>query len=110
MIKSLSLLTRKASMTPESFRKVWVEEHAPLVLHVPEVRRYVLSFPFAEPTRPDVPTQAMQVDAVAELWFDDLASLQKAGASAAMKRVTDNGALYLSAIKTFITEEVTVIA
>lgn len=110
MIKSLSLLTRKPGMTAEAFREVWVGEHAPLVHGVPEVRRYVLSFPLSEPSRPDVPTQAMSVDAVAELWFDDMASLQQAGASAAMKRVTDNGALYLGAIKTFITEEITVIA
>ena len=109
MIKSLSLLTRKPGMTPEAFRKVWVGEHAPLVHGVAEVRRYVLSFPLAEPTRPDVPTQAMAVDAVAKLWFDDMESLKRAGASAAMKRVTDNGALYLGAIKTFITEEIAII-
>ncbi len=105
MIKSLSLLTRKPDMTPEAFRKVCVGEHAPLIHGVPEVRRYVLSFPLAEPTRPDVPTQAMAV----ELWFDDMESLKRAAASAAMKRVTDNGALYLGAIKTFITEEIAII-
>ena len=110
MIKSLSLLTRKPGLSKEAFRKVWVEEHAQLVLHVPQVRRYVLSFPLSEPRRPDIPTQEMAVDAVAELWFDDMAALQEAGASAAMKRVTDNGALYLSAIKSFVTEEVSIIA
>lgn len=109
MIKSLSLLTRKPDMTAEAFRKVWIGEHAPLVHGVPEVRRYVLSFPLAEPSRPDVPTQAMSVDAVAELWYDDMASLKRAAASPAMKRVTDNGALYLGAIKTFITEEIAII-
>lgn len=109
MIKSLSLLTRKEGMTPEAFRKVWLEEHAPMVRSVPEVRRYVLSFPLAEPTRPDVPTQEMAVDAIAELWYDDRASLEKASASAAMKRVTDNGGRYLGAIKTFVMEEVTII-
>jgi uncharacterized protein (TIGR02118 family) len=110
MIKSLSLLTRKPGMTVEAFRKVWLEEHAPLVRSVPEVRRYVLTFPLAEPTRPDVPTPEVKCDAIAELWFDDLASLQKAGASAAMKRVTDNGALYLGSIKSFVLEEVGIIA
>lgn len=109
MIKSLSLLTRKSGMTAEAFRKVWLAEHAPLVHGVPEVRRYVLSFPLAEPSRPDGPTQAMSVDAVAELWYDDMDSLKRAAASPAMKRVTDNGALYLGAIKTFITEEIAII-
>jgi uncharacterized protein (TIGR02118 family) len=109
MIKSLSLLTRKPGMTVEAFRKVWLEEHAPMVRSVPEVRRYVLTFPLAEPTRPDVPTPEVRCDAIAELWYDDLASLQKAAASAAMKRVTDNGALYLGSIKTFVLEEVGII-
>ena len=109
MIKSLSLLTRKPGMSVEAFRKVWLEEHAPMVRSVPEVRRYVLTFPLAEPTRPDVPTPDVKCDAIAELWFDDLASLQKAGASAAMKRVTDNGALYLGSIKSFVLEEVRII-
>lgn len=109
MIKSLSLLTRKPGMSVEAFRKVWLEEHAPMVRSVPEVRRYVLTFPLAEPTRPDVPTPEVACDAIAELWFDDIASLQKAAASAAMKRVTDNGALYLGSIKSFIMEEVGII-
>lgn len=109
MIKSLSLLSRKPGISPEAFRKVWLEEHAPMVRSVPEVRRYVLSFPLLEPTRPDVATMPISVDAIAELWYDDMASLQRAAASAAMKRVTDNGGLYLGAIKTFVTEEVGII-
>lgn len=111
MIKSLSLLTRKPTMTAQAFAKVWREEHAPLVRHVAGVRRYTLTFPLSEPTRPDVPTMVLPagIDAVAELWFDDLAALQKAAASPEMKRVTDNGALYLGAIKTFIAEEVVII-
>ena len=109
MIKSLSLLTRKSAMSKEEFRRIWLGEHAPLVHAVPQVRRYVLSFVLDEPTRPDVPTQAMNVDAVAELWYDDMAALKAAAASPQMKKVTDNGALYLGAIKTFITEEIAII-
>jgi uncharacterized protein (TIGR02118 family) len=109
MIKSLSLLTRKSVMSRDEFRRVWVGEHAPLVHAVPQVRRYVLSFVLEEPTRPDVPTQKMNVDAVAELWYDDMAALKAAAASPEMKAVQANGALHLGAIKTFITEEIAVI-
>lgn len=111
MIKSLSLLSRKPNMSPEAFRKVWIEEHAPMVRNVPGVRRYVLSFPLASPSRPDVPTLSLgaEIDAVAELWFDDLASQQRVAASPEMKRVTDNGARYLGAIKTYVTEEIGII-
>ncbi|TMJ75943.1 MAG: EthD family reductase [Alphaproteobacteria bacterium] len=87
-----------------------IKRHAPLVHAVPQVRRYVLSFVLDEPTRPDVPTQAMNVDAVAELWYDDVAAMKTAAASPEMKAVLANGALHLGAIKTFITEEIAVIA
>jgi len=109
VIKSLSLLTRKSALSKVEFRRIWVGEHAPLVHAVPQVRRYVLSFVLDEPTRPDVPTQPMQVDAVAELWYDDMAAMQAAAASPAMKAVQANGALHLGAIKTFITEEIAII-
>ena len=109
MIKSLSLLTRKSTMSREEFRRIWVGEHAPLVLAVPQVRRYVLSFILEEPTRPDVPTQTMSVDAIAELWYDDMAALKEAAASPEMRAVQANGALHLGAIKTFLTEEVDII-
>jgi uncharacterized protein (TIGR02118 family) len=110
MIKSLSLLTRRSTLSREDFRRIWLAEHAPLVRAVPQVRRYVLSFILDEPTRRDVPTQAMSVDAVAELWYDDMAALEAAAASPQMRAVRDNGALHLGAIKTFITEEVAIIA
>ncbi|MGE0766920.1 MAG: EthD domain-containing protein [Hyphomicrobiaceae bacterium] len=109
MIKSLSLLTRKPGMSLEAFRKVWLEEHAPMVRSVPEVRKYTLSFPLSEPTRPDVMTPDIKCDAIAELWYDDMEALKKAAASAEMKRVTDNGGLYLGSIKTFVMEEVGII-
>src|SRR5262249_39164005 len=109
MIKSLSLLTRGNGMSKEEFRRIWTREHAPLVHAVRGVRKYVLSFVLDEPTRPDVPTQAMNVDAIAELWYDDMAALKAAAASPEMKAVLANGALHLSAIKTFLTEEIAMI-
>lgn len=109
MIKSVSLLTRKPEMTREAFRKVWEAEHAPLVRAVPEVRRYVLTFVLDEPTQANAPIQPMNVDAMAELWYDDRAAMAKAQARPEMQKVLANGALYLGAIKSFITEEVEII-
>ena len=109
MIKSLSLLTRKSSMSKEAFREVWEGEHAPMVRAVPEVRRYVLSFVLSEPATANAPIQAMQVDAMAELWFDDVDAMQRAAARPEMQAVLANGAQYLGMIKSFVTEEVDVI-
>ncbi|MFV0295048.1 MAG: EthD domain-containing protein [Hyphomicrobiaceae bacterium] len=111
MIKSLSLLTRKPELSAEAFRKVWTSEHAPMVRAVAGVKHYTLSFPVSEPTRPDVPTLAIPagVDAIAELWYEDAETMQRATQSPEMKAVTDNGAKYLGAIKTYITEEMIII-
>ncbi len=109
MIKSLSLLTRKPGMSIEAFRKVWLEEHAPMVRSVPDVRRYVLSFPLAEPTRPDVPTPEVKCDAIAELWYDSLDDLRHAMATPEAKRLHDDGATFIGRIKTYTIEEKVII-
>ncbi len=109
MIKSLSILTRKPQLSFEEFRKVWTEEHAPLVRAVPEVKKYVLSFTIDTPAKAHVSMLPIQVDAIAELWYVDRAALARAAARPEMAAVLDNGAKYLTAIKTVITEEVDVI-
>ncbi|HXT82218.1 MAG TPA: EthD domain-containing protein [Acetobacteraceae bacterium] len=105
MIKVLGLLTRKDGITHEQFVKHWLEIHAPLAHAVPGIRRYVQSHILDTRTRPDIPETAVQVDGIAELWYDDLESLQRAAATPEMKRLTDDGALFIGRIKTYIIEE-----
>ena len=109
MIKSLSLLTRKAGLTHEEFMRHWVEVHAPLAHAVPGVRRYVQSHILDERTRPDIPTTAVAVDGVAELWFDDRDAMARSNASPEAKRLHADGALFIGSIKSFVTEEFVVI-
>jgi uncharacterized protein (TIGR02118 family) len=105
MIKSISLLTRRAELTHDKFMRHWVEIHAPLAHAVPGLRRYVQNHIRDERTRPDIPTTAVAVDGVAELWFDDRAAMERANASPEAKRLHDDGALFIGGIKTFIVEE-----
>src|SRR6185312_637426 len=105
MIKVLGLLTRKDGITHAQFVKHWLEIHAPLAHAVPGIRRYVQSHILDTRTRPDIPETAVQVDGIAELWYDDLESLQRAAATPEMKRLTDDGALFIGRIKTYIIEE-----
>ena len=109
MIKTISVLTRKAGMSHEEFMRCWVDEHAPMALSVPGLRRYVLSVIVAEPSRPDIPDQEIAADGVAELWFDDTASMQRVLESAEMKRLRAHGATFIGRIKTFLTEEKVII-
>jgi uncharacterized protein (TIGR02118 family) len=109
MIKSLSLLTRRPELTHERFVKHWIETHAPLAHAVPGVRRYVQNHILDDRTRPDIATTAVEVDGVAELWFDDRAAMERANASPEAKRLHDDGALFIGGIKTFIIEEKVII-
>ncbi len=105
MIKSLSLLTRRPELTHEQFVKHWLEIHAPLALKVPGVRRYVQTHIIGERTRPDIPTTEVDVDGVAELWFDDLEAMARSNATPEAKALHADGALFIGHIKSFITEE-----
>jgi uncharacterized protein (TIGR02118 family) len=105
MIKSLSLLIRKAGMTHEQFVKHWVEVHAPLAHSVPGLRRYVQSHIADERRRPDIPPLEVEVDGIAELWYDDREAMARALASPEAKTLHADGALFIGRIKTFIIEE-----
>ena len=109
MIKSLSLLTRKAGMTHEQFTRHWVEIHAPLALAVPGLRRYVQSHIVEERTRPDIPASDVEIDGVAELWFDDREAMARALASPEARALHADGALFIGRIKTFTMEEKVII-
>jgi uncharacterized protein (TIGR02118 family) len=109
MIKSIGLLTRKPELTHDEFMNHWVEIHAPLAHAVPGVRRYVQNHIVEERTRPDIPTTEVEIDGIAELWYDDRAALDRANASPEAKRLHDDGALFIGRIKSFVIEEKIVI-
>src|SRR5215813_1586511 len=83
--------------------------HAPLAHAVPGLRRYVQSHIREEPTRPDIPTTAIEVDGIAELWYDDRAAMARAHASPEAKALFADGALFIGRIKAFVVEEQVII-
>ena len=105
MIKILSLLTRKYGITHEEFVRHWLEIHAPLAHAVPGIRRYVQSHITGTRSRSDIPDTDVEVDGFAELWYDDLEAFQRAAASPEMKLLTDDGALFIGRIKTYVIDE-----
>src|SRR5580698_8421037 len=105
MIKVVGLLTRRPELTHEQFVRHWLEIHAPLAHAVPGLRRYVQSHIVGERTRPDIPTTELDIDGIAELWYDDRAAMEQAGASPEAKRLHADGALFIGRIKTFVIEE-----
>ena len=105
MIKSVSLLTRKTGLSHEEFVRHWVEVHAPLAHKVPGLRRYVQSHILGERTRADIEATPVEIDGVAELWFDDQAALETAARTPEMKALHADGALFIGRIKSYIVEE-----
>jgi uncharacterized protein (TIGR02118 family) len=105
MIKSISLLTRRAELSHGEFVRHWIEIHAPLAHAVPGMRRYVQNHIEGTRTRPDIPETVVDVDGIAETWFDDREAMARANASPEAKRLHDDGALFIGRIKSFIVEE-----
>ena len=109
MIKSISMLARRDGLTHAQFVKHWLEIHAPLAHAVPGLRRYVQSHIIEEYKRPDIPTTPVEVDGIAELWFADRASMDRALASPEMAALHADGALFIGGNKTFVVEEKVII-
>lgn len=110
MIKSISLLTRKDGWTHEAFMKHWVETHAPLAHAVPGLRRYIQSHILEERRRPDIPATGVEIDGIAELWYDDREAMARALASPEARALHADGALFIGRIKTFTVEEKEIVA
>jgi uncharacterized protein (TIGR02118 family) len=109
MIKTIGLLTRKNGWTHAQFMTHWVEVHAPLAHAVPGLRRYVQNHITGERTRADIPATVVEIDGVAELWFDDQAALEAAARTPEMKALHADGALFIGQIRSYVVEEKTVV-
>ncbi|MBO0738668.1 MAG: EthD family reductase [Alphaproteobacteria bacterium] len=105
MIKNIALLTRREGLSHEDFVKHWRDAPAPLVHAVPGLRRYVQSHIVEERTRPDIPTMDVEIDGIAELWYDDQAAMERANASPEAEALPADGALFIGRIRNLVTEE-----
>ena len=71
MIKSFSILKKKANLTQEEFLRYWKEKHGPLAAKViPGLRKYVQNHAIT------VPGVELNIDGIVEIWWDNLGSLQ----------------------------------
>jgi uncharacterized protein (TIGR02118 family) len=87
MLKVIYIASRKPGLSLDEFQQHWFAVHGELGSRVPGLRRYVQNhgLPEAYSLRP------MTHDGFSELWFDDLASLQRARASAEWSRLSEDG-------------------
>lgn len=105
MIKRISLLTRKDSVSPEAFRRHWLEIHGPMVDHVPHVRRYIQNHIVETTGHPDLPSSGPRIDGVVEMWFDSEADMNEALASPQAKAMFADGTEFIAEVTTYIVDE-----
>ena len=105
MYNLVLMASKPDDWTHEQFMTHWVETHAPLAHKVPGLRRYVQSHIRGERTRADIPAPHVEIDGIAELWFDDQAALETAARTPEMKALHADGALFIGRIKSYIVEE-----
>lgn len=72
MLKVVTVFKRRKDLDLAAFERYWVERHAPLVMRLPGLRRYVQSQTLAGGYRRGEPA----IDGCAELWFDTVEDLR----------------------------------
>lgn len=74
MMHLVEFVPRKAGMEVEAFQRYWRETHGPLVVKIPQIRRYVQSH-----VRPGAYRGGRQplYDGVAEVWFDSTDAMRE---------------------------------
>jgi uncharacterized protein (TIGR02118 family) len=79
MISRMGILTRRPDLTPEQFRRHWLEVHGPLAARLPGLRRYQQNHVVdASQLAIDHARGTWDVDGFSQLWFDDLDAMRRA--------------------------------
>lgn len=96
-VKFAAGLKRQAAMSREEFGRWWLERHTTYVKRFPELRQYRVSLVETGPES--------MVDGLAEVWFDDLATLQRVTASEVVKEAQRHSVAHTSdRIRLFLVE------
>jgi uncharacterized protein (TIGR02118 family) len=105
-VKLVFMFRRRAGMEFSDFSRYWRDKHAPIGAALPGIRKYVQNHVGAALDGSPTPC-----DGFAELWFDDMESLQRALASPGAQAALADSVNFLDVerIQTFVVEEVTVV-
>lgn len=98
MIKVLSMMKRKESLSLDEFRHWLTQEHVKFARQIPGLLKFVVNIP-----ETDSPDNAF--DAVNELYFDDEAAMQMAFSSEAGKASGADALEHISARSRLVTIE-----
>ena len=72
---------------------------------MPGLRRYVQIHIAGARGRADIPETKVEIDGIAELWFDHQAALEAAARTPEMKALHADGAKFIGHIKSYVVDE-----
>lgn len=113
LVKHMSLLARRGSTTPEEFRRGYRGRYAERVGALPGLRGYTQNLVVdrnVEKGGRSARYDEVPVDGVDELWFDGVASLDAAFASAAGRELRQEASGLLEAVTPFVVETLVYVA
>ena len=106
MIKMMAAICRKPGMTHAEYVAYVQHVHGAISNEQPlTLRRYVQNHIQAERSRADITATTVEIDGVAELWFDDQAALEAAARTPEMKALHADGAKFIGHIKSYVVDE-----
>jgi uncharacterized protein (TIGR02118 family) len=91
-------------MSREDFERHWREVHAPLAKSVPGISRYVQWHIQAAHARPEQDI-GVQVDGIAEVWYENRAAMERAWASEEMQALAHDRALFIGQASTLVVSD-----
>lgn len=96
MTKVIVALKKRADMDAAAFHRYWRDVHGPIGASMPGLRRYIQNRVLGD----NVP-----FDGIAEMWFDDAASLQAAFTSPAAVAAAQDVPNFLESTQVLMVEE-----
>lgn len=110
-LKRMSLLRRRADVSPATFAHEWQAVHGPLVRRMPGILGYRQNLITSRevPKGVAVGYEGLPIDGIVELWFADTASIDAAFASPAGREAMAHALTFIGEITTFLVEPVTVV-
>jgi uncharacterized protein (TIGR02118 family) len=99
----MGILRKKSELSSSDFRRYWREVHGPLAAKLPGLRRYHQNHVVDREQRGiDYPRGSYDCDGIAELWFDDVPSMNQAFSSKEGKQIVADEVNFIGGIATII--------
>jgi uncharacterized protein (TIGR02118 family) len=104
-VRNLTVLTRRADLTPAEFNRHWREVHAPMVAELPGVLRYSQHHVLDSATRAGYPTQDYEIDGMVDFRFANEEAMTSAFDSDLGRALMDDAKHFIARMCVYTVEE-----